>query len=65
MRFRRCNRCGVEVGPRVDQCPECGGNIRVTLTEPGHGQIEYVIRRVTRAPRPIYSTSSYSRKRSR
>lgn len=63
MNFRRCDKCGRRAGPRVNICPDCGGDIRVTLTEPGHGQIEYLIRRTPPPPDPLYSTSSTTRRR--
>lgn len=47
MTYRRCDECGRRVGPGVNDCPECGGPIRVTLPESG---IEYVIRRTLRDP---------------
>lgn len=45
MTRRRCNRCGQTVPPRADRCPACGGEIRVTIYEPGHGAIEYLLRK--------------------
>jgi RNA polymerase subunit RPABC4/transcription elongation factor Spt4 len=41
---RCCDTCRRHVDPGVNTCPECGGDIRVTITEPGQGLIEYVIR---------------------
>lgn len=43
MTRRRCDNCGRPVPPDTNQCPDCGGPIRVTLDEPGHGRIEYLI----------------------
>lgn len=45
MSRRRCNTCGQGVGPRANSCPACGGEIRVTISEPGHGTIEYILRK--------------------
>ena len=45
MTRRRCDQCGRTVAPKVDRCPECGGEIRVTITEAGNGTIEYLLRK--------------------
>jgi hypothetical protein len=59
---RRCNTCGLTVGPRASTCPACGGEIRVTITEPGHGTIEYVLRKTPRTtiaePAPTIPTTT-------
>lgn len=62
MRRRRCDRCGQSVPPRIDRCPACGGEVRVTICEPGQGEIEYVLRKTPpRDPRetfPFYEKQS-------
>lgn len=45
MSRRRCDECGRPVSRGVNACPDCSGPVRVTLDEPGHGRIEYIIRR--------------------
>lgn len=61
MTDRICDECGTDVPPRVNQCRLCGGPVRVTLVD----GTQYVIRRPTSRPRPVYSTRSTPRKRTR